>query len=212
MWCSTIRIPGTHAPTPSTAPARRQSDRLGPSTPPWHQIRYQGHILANTLSYRHLGDPDETCPRATPPRLHMTGPNLSWNANYLWGIADDLSPRILLRRLNAVLEPTKQGGPRREGHAGRQRGHDQDAVLRKVPGQAFDSASTHTLRDCGGGAGRQLLADAVDHIGGFSPNVQDILDEKITTPRPALGPRPISRWTASRFVVGIPLTCDRCVL
>ena len=38
----------------------------------------------------------------------MTGPNLSWNANYPWGMADDLSPRILLRRLNAVLEPTKQ--------------------------------------------------------------------------------------------------------
>ena len=142
----------------------------------------------------------------------MTGPNLSWNANYLWGIADDLSPRILLRRLTAVLELTKQAVLDLKATLDANGVTNQDAVLRKVPGQAFDSTSTLTLRDLRVRAGRQLLADFVDYMGGFSPKVQDILDEEITTPGPTPGPKPISRWTASRFVVGIPLTCDRCVL
>ena len=51
-----------------------------------------------------------------------TTPNLSWIANYIWGIADDvlrdvyvrgkyrdvILPMTVLRRLDAVLEPTKQ--------------------------------------------------------------------------------------------------------
>ena len=52
----------------------------------------------------------------------MTIPNLNWIANYIWGIADDvlrdvyvrgkyrdvILPMTVLRRLDAVLEPTKQ--------------------------------------------------------------------------------------------------------
>ena len=52
----------------------------------------------------------------------MTAPNLNWIANYIWGIADDvlrdvyvrgkyrdvILPMTVLRRLDAVLEPTKQ--------------------------------------------------------------------------------------------------------
>ena len=51
-----------------------------------------------------------------------TTPNLTWIANYIWGIADDvlrdvyvrgkyrdvILPMTVLRRLDAVLEPTKQ--------------------------------------------------------------------------------------------------------
>ena len=51
-----------------------------------------------------------------------TAPNLNWIANYIWGIADDvlrdvyvrgkyrdvILPMTVLRRLDAVLEPTKQ--------------------------------------------------------------------------------------------------------
>ena len=50
------------------------------------------------------------------------GPNLTWIASYIWGIADDvlrdvyvrgkyrdvILPMTVLRRLDAVLEPTKQ--------------------------------------------------------------------------------------------------------
>ena len=53
---------------------------------------------------------------------HMTAPNLNWIANYIWGIADDvlrdvyvrgkyrdvILPMTVLRRLDAVLEPTKR--------------------------------------------------------------------------------------------------------
>ena len=62
-----------------------------------------------------------------PTRTDMTTttaptPNLNWIANYIWGIADDvlrdvyvrgkyrdvILPMTVLRRLDAVLEPTKQ--------------------------------------------------------------------------------------------------------
>ena len=64
--------------------------------------------------------------RAKPPRdqltTHMTAPNLNWIANYIWGIADDvlrsicvrgkyrdvILPMTVLRRLDAMLEPTRQ--------------------------------------------------------------------------------------------------------
>ena len=52
----------------------------------------------------------------------MTAPNLNWIVNYIWGIADDvlrdvyvrdeywdvILPMTVLRRLDAVLEPTKR--------------------------------------------------------------------------------------------------------
>ena len=52
----------------------------------------------------------------------MSNNNLNWMANFIWGIADDvlrdlyvrgkyrdvIPPMAVLRRLDAVLEPTKQ--------------------------------------------------------------------------------------------------------
>ncbi len=57
--------------------------------------------------------------------------DLGWITNFIWGIADDvlrdlyvrgkyrdvILPMTVLRRLDAVLEPTKEGGPRDEGRA-----------------------------------------------------------------------------------------------
>ena len=68
----------------------------------------------------------------------MTAPNLNWIANYIWGIANDvlrdvyvrgkyrdvILPMTVLRRLDAVLEPTKQAVLDMRGHAGRRRGHE----------------------------------------------------------------------------------------
>lgn len=52
---------------------------------------------------------------------HMANGNLNWIANFIWGIADDvlrdiyvrgkyrdvILPMVVIRRLDAVLEPTK---------------------------------------------------------------------------------------------------------
>ncbi len=52
----------------------------------------------------------------------MSGTNLNWITNFIWGIADDvlrdiyvrgkyrdvILPMVVIRRLDAVLEPTKQ--------------------------------------------------------------------------------------------------------
>ena len=54
---------------------------------------------------------------------------------------------------------------------------NQDAALRQAAGQAFHNTSEFTLSDLRARAGRQQLrADFVDYLDGFSPNVQDILD------------------------------------
>ena len=90
---------------------------------------------------------------------------------------------------------------------------NQDAALRQVAGQAFHNTSEFTLSDLRARAGRQQLrADFVDYLDGFSPNVQDILDnfefrnqiprldradasgsliEKLTSPDINLGPDPV---------------------
>ena len=86
----------------------------------------------------------------------MSNGDLSWIANYIWGIADDvlrdlyvrgkyrdvILPMTVLRRLDAVLEGSKQAVldmkviPRR-----RRRVIEQDAALRQAAGQAFYNIS-----------------------------------------------------------------------
>ena len=157
----------------------------------------------------------------------MTAPNLNWIANYIWGIADDvlrdvyvrgkyrdvILPMTVLRRLDAVLEPTKQAVLDMKATLDAAGVANQDAALRQAAGQAFHNTSQFTLRDLRARAGRQQLrADFVDYLDGFSPNVQDILDnfefrnqiprldradalgsliEKLTSPDINLGPDPV---------------------
>ena len=116
---------------------------------------------------------------------------LNWIANFIWGIADDvlrdlyvrgkyrdvILPMIVLRRLDAVLEPTKQAVLEMKTTLDRAGIVHQDAALRQVAGQAFYNTSRFTLRDLKSrGNHQQLLADFEDYLNGFSPNVQDILD------------------------------------
>ena len=158
---------------------------------------------------------------------HMTAPNLNWIVNYIWGIADDvlrdvyvrgkyrdvILPMTVLRRLDAVLEPTKQAVIDMKAALDAAGVANQDAALRRAAGQAFHNTSKFTLRDLRVRAGRQQLrADFVDYLDGFSPNVQDILDnfefrnqiprlhradalgsliEKLTSPDINLGPGPV---------------------
>ncbi len=126
------------------------------------------------------------------PRLHdMTAPNLNWIANYIWGIADDvlrdvyvrgkyrdvILPMTVLRRLDAVLEPTKRAVLDMKATLDAAGVVNQAAALRQAAGQAFHNTSDFTLTDLRARASRQQLkADFEDYLDGFSRNVQDILN------------------------------------
>jgi type I restriction enzyme M protein len=83
----------------------------------------------------------------------------------------------VLRRMDAVLEPTKQAVLDTKQMLDDARITEQRAALADAAGQAFYNTSRFTLRDLKSRGNRQqLLADFEDYLNGFSPNVQDILD------------------------------------
>jgi len=111
--------------------------------------------------------------------------------SFIWGIADDvlrdlfkrgkypdvILPMCVLRRMDAVLEPTKQAVLDTKKMLDEARITEQRAALADAAGQAFYNTSRFTLRDFKSRASQQqLLADFEDYLDGFSPNVQDILD------------------------------------
>ena len=117
--------------------------------------------------------------------------DLSWITNYIWGIADDvlrdlyvrgkyrdvILPMTVLRRLDAVLEDSKQAVLVMKASLDAAGVVEQGAALRQAAGQAFYNASPFTLRDLRARASRQqLTADFEAYLDGFSANVQDILD------------------------------------
>jgi len=121
----------------------------------------------------------------------MEAAQLSWIANFLWGIADDILrdlyvrgkyrdvilPMTVLRRLDAVLEPTKPAVLAMKASLDEAKIVHQDQALRQAAGQAFYNTSKFTLRDLRGRASQQQLkADFEAYLDGFSPNVQDILE------------------------------------
>src|SRR2546422_189867 len=116
---------------------------------------------------------------------------LNWIANFLWGIADDvlrdlyvrgkyrdvILPMMVLRRLDAVLEPTKQAVLDMKASLDKAQIVHQDQALRQAAGQAFYNTSKFPLRDPKARASQQQLkADFEAYLDGFSPNVQDILE------------------------------------
>ena len=116
---------------------------------------------------------------------------LNWIANFIWGIADDvlrdlyvrgkyrdvILPMTVLRRLDAVLEPTKQVVLDLKASLDAAQIVHQDPALRQAAGQAFYNTSKFTLRDLQSRASQQKLrADFETYLDGFSPNVQDILE------------------------------------
>lgn len=121
----------------------------------------------------------------------MSENNLNWITNFIWGIADDILrdlyvrgkyrdvilPMTVLRRLDAVLEPTKQEVLDMKVALDRAGITNQDQALRQAAGQAFYNTSKFTLRDLRSRSSQQQLkADFEAYLDGFSPNVQDILD------------------------------------
>jgi len=121
----------------------------------------------------------------------MENGQLTWIANFIWGIADDvlrdlyvrgkyrdvILPLTVIRRLDAVLEPTKQAVLDMKASLDKAGIVHQDAALRKAAGQAFYNTSKFTLRDLKARASRQQLeTDFRAYLDGFSPNVQEIID------------------------------------
>jgi type I restriction enzyme M protein len=111
--------------------------------------------------------------------------------SFIWGIADDvlrdlfrrgkypdvILPMCVIRRMDAVLEPTKQKVLDTKKMLDDARITEQRAALCDAAAQAFYNTSKFTLRDLKSrGSQQQLLADFEDYLNGFSPNVQDILD------------------------------------
>ncbi len=111
--------------------------------------------------------------------------------SFIWGIADDvlrdlfkrgkypdvILPMCVLRRLDAVLEPTKQAVMDTRKMLDDAGITEQSAALCEASGQAFYNTSPFTLRDLRGrGSRQQLRADFDAYLEGFSPNVQEILD------------------------------------
>ena len=121
----------------------------------------------------------------------MSNGDLNWITNFIWGIADDalrdlyvrgkyrdvILPMMVLRRLDAVLEPTKSAVLSMKDNLDKASIANQDAALRQAAGQAFYNTSRFNLRDLRNRASQaQLKADFEAYLDGFSPNVQEILD------------------------------------
>ena len=167
------------------------------------------------------------------PTWPMSNHDLHWIANYIWGIADDvlrdlyvrgkyrdvILPMTVLRRLDAVLEGSKRAVLEMKARLDEAGLIEQDQALRQAAGQAFYNTSPFTLRDLRARANRQQLeADFRAYLDGFSPNVQDILDnfefrnqiarlskadalgtliEKLTSPDVNLSPHPVKNTDGS---------------
>ena len=157
----------------------------------------------------------------------MTNGDNTWIVNYIWGICDDvlrdlytrgkyrdvILPMTVLRRLDVVLEETKQDVLDTKETLDQAKVVEQDAALRQASGQPFYNTSKFTLTDLRARASQQQLrADFEAYLEGFSPNVQEILDnfefrnqiprlskgdalgaliEKLTSPTVNLSPNPI---------------------
>ena len=113
-------------------------------------------------------------------------------SGFIWGIADDvlrdvyvrgkyrdvILPMTVIRRLDAVLEPTKEDVLRMKAQLDGAGVANQDAALRQASGEAFYNTSPFRLRDLTSRARQQQLrADFEAYLDGFSPNVQEVLEK-----------------------------------
>src|SRR5688572_32753371 len=103
----------------------------------------------------------------------MNNHNLNWIANFIWGIADDvlrdvyvrgkyrdvILPMTVIRRLDAVLEPTKQAVLKLNDQLDKAGVANKHGALAEASGNAFYNVSPFTLRDLRARAKQQQLKD-----------------------------------------------------
>ncbi len=112
--------------------------------------------------------------------------------SFIWGIADDclrdvyvrgkyrdvILPMTVIRRLDAMLEETKQAVLAMKKQLDAAKIDNQWPALCNAAGQAFCNASPFLMKDLTSRAKAQTLkADFIAYLDGFSPNVQVILDK-----------------------------------
>ena len=121
----------------------------------------------------------------------MQDSQLATISNFIWNIADSvlrdlfvrgkyrdvILPMTVIRRLDAVLEPTKQKVLEEKKWLDEENISDQTGPLQQAAGQQFFNASPFTLRDLRNATSQQQLRDNFNaYLDGFSPNVQEILE------------------------------------
>ena len=121
----------------------------------------------------------------------MQDSQLSTISNFIWNIADTvlrdtfvrgkyrdvILPMTVIRRLDAVLEPTKKQVLEAKEMLDQADVRDQTGPLQDAAGQQFYNTSPFTLRDLTAASAQQRLRDNfVAYLEGFSDNVQDILE------------------------------------
>ena len=122
----------------------------------------------------------------------MQDTQLSQISNFIWNTADSvlrdlyvrgkyrdvLLPMTVIRRLDAVLEPTNDNVLAEKKLLDEAGIIDQVGPLQQAADQQFYNASPFTLRDLRNATSQQQLRDNFNaYLDGFSPNVQDILDK-----------------------------------
>lgn len=124
--------------------------------------------------------------------MAQPNPQLTWITNFIWGVADDvlrdvyvrgkyrdvILPMVVIRRLDAILEATKEqvlDTKKKLDDAGVA---NQSVALKQAAGQAFYNSSPFTLRDLRSRTKvSQLKSDFEAYLDGFSANVQEILEK-----------------------------------
>ena len=122
----------------------------------------------------------------------MQDTQLTRISNFIWSVSDDILrdlyqrgkyrdvilPMTVLRRLDAVLEPSKQKVLEEKQWLDDAGITDQGSVLQQASDHAFYNTSPFTLRDLSARASQQSLrADFEAYLDGYSPNVRDILEK-----------------------------------
>lgn len=117
---------------------------------------------------------------------------LNWITGFIWNIADDvlrdvytrgkyrdvILPMTVIRRLDAVLESTKEDVLKLDKQLDDAGVANKHAALCQTAGNAFYNTSPFTLRDLRARAKQQQLkSDFEAYLDGYSPNVQEILDK-----------------------------------
>lgn len=112
--------------------------------------------------------------------------------SFIWNIANDvlvhiynkgdyrkiILPMIVIRRFDAVLEPTKKQVLEMKEALDEQGIIDQDDALKTVAHEQFVNASPFTLKDLTSRTNQQQLKlDFITYLDGFSKNVQEIIDK-----------------------------------
>ena len=121
----------------------------------------------------------------------MQDTQLAQISNFIWNTADSvlrdlfvrgkyrdvILPMTVIRRLDAVLEPTNQAVLDEKKWLDQVGITDQAGPLQQAAGQQFYNSSPFTLRDLRNSNSQQQLQDDFNaYLDGFSPNVQDILE------------------------------------